>query len=226
MLSTIKKMKYIYLLSTFFIFLISLSNTLYAAEPNPQFLIDGKAGKYSSVVIGNALGYGIKVEDQKAKTKRGNLKVSSGEKNADGDALRIKWKGKVIKNQWGNGNILHNSEFAINNGSKKDLSSYVDTHAIILEIKVNKTPKGFSTYSLECDFKKECRPSIPINNVFKNLPKKKWTNFPIPLACFNQDNFDFSKVTSILKIATQGSLDIELANVYLAELPENRRGCN
>lgn len=207
-----------------FIFSISLSKTLYAAETSKNFIVNGEIAKYWSGSIGNGLKYGIQIIDQQAKTKRKNLVVSQGEKKVEGDALKIKWKGKVIKNEWGSGNVLHDSVFSIG-GPKVDLSAYVDTHAIILNIKVHKAPKRLTTYGMECNWSKDCRPSIPINAALKKLPKKEWTNFPIPLACFNKNGFDFKQLTGPLTISTQGSLNIELANVYLAEIPEAHRGC-
>lgn len=225
MSSNLKKMRSISLLTIFFIYSIILSKTLHAVEPEVKYLTDGKVAQYWTGAIGNALEYGIKIEDQKAKTKRSNLVVSPGKKEKKGDALKIKWKGKVIKNQWGSGNVLHDSEFSIG-GPKVDLSFYADTHAIVLDIKVNKPPKALTKFTVECNWSNHCRPSIPINAALKKLPQKEWVKFPIPLACFNQNNFDFSQLTSILKISTQGALNIELANVYLAEIPEGQRGCN
>lgn len=224
MSSNSKKMKLISLLLLFFVSSISFSKSLYAVESDAKYLIDGKVAPYWTAAVGNALEYGIKLENQKAKTKRSNLVVTPSKKETKGDALKIKWKGKVIKNQWGSGNILHDSEFSIG-GPKTDLSFYAETHAIVLDIKVNKPPKALTKFTIECNWSNHCRPSIPINSALRKLPQKEWVKFPIPLACFNQDNFDFSQLTSIVKISTQGALNIELANVYLAELPEGQRGC-
>lgn len=210
------------IISLISIFYVSIN--AYALGSETQFLIDGKTPQYWTASVGNALAYEVKIDNQKAKAKRKSVVVTPGKKEEKGDALKIKWKGRVIKNQWGSGNILHDSIFKIG-GPKVDLSSYVDSHAIVLDLKVDKAPGKLTQYSLECNWSGDCRNSIPINLALKKLPRKKWVKLPIPLSCFNHNNFDFSQLTSIGTISTQGILDIELANVYLAEIPEGQRGC-
>lgn len=203
---------------------VGLSVPAYSSNPVSNYIINGKSVANWQMSVGNALNYYVPIEAQSGKTKRKNLTVSPSKKETDGDALRLKWKGKKVKNQWG-GNALNNNFFSVGKHNI-DISSVKDAAALAFEIKVLKAPNEQVTLSMQCNHSNKCVGSYALKSSLRSLPKNKWTVLPIPLNCFKGDNeFDFSQVTNILNIATQGKLDIEIANVALIQLPAGSKGC-
>lgn len=196
----------------------------FGTDPVSSFITQGNVVSPWAASVGNGLNWYIPVENQSGRTKRGNVSVSASSKDGDNDALNIKWKGKIVKTEWG-GNALYDSSFSLSKHNI-DLSSVANAAALVLEIKVLKAPNENVALTMQCQNNAECKGVFPLKNVLRKLPKKTWTYLPIPLACFDsQGNFDFSQVTTALSIATQGKLEISLANVGLAPLPEGTTGC-
>ncbi|MGJ8694208.1 MAG: putative glycoside hydrolase [Thalassotalea sp.] len=197
-------------------------------DPISTYIFEGKSVAPWKLSVGNALNYNIPVNKQKAKTKRKNLIVSPGTKNNDGDAINVKWKGKVVKNQWG-GNALNDSFLSISKNNI-DISSVKDQAALVIEMKINKSPNLATSLALQCKYdNNNCSSQYPIKHILKNMPQDEWITLPIPLACFSKTtkdgDFDFSKITAFT-IATQGKLDIDIATIGLAALPPGKTGCN
>lgn len=211
------------------LFLQLLSFNSLSAEQNPvsSYLYKGNNVPGWTLSIGNGLGWFVPVKDQKAKTKRKNLTVKPVDKDGENDALNITWKGKKVKGQWG-GNMLHDSSFTISRNNI-DISSIKDAAALVLDMKILRKPNEATTISMSCKNNNKCAGKYPLKAVLRRLPTDEWFTLPIPLACFKNTEsgeLDFSKVTTAMSIATQGKLEIELANVALAALPPGKTGCN
>ncbi len=197
-------------------------------DPLVTYVSEGKPVAPWQATIGNALNWSVPVKDQSAETERKNLTVSASKKNKEGDALLLKWKGKKVKGQWG-GNILYDSSFTLTK-NKIDLSSVKDKAAITFDIKINRSPNEATHLAMQCNYNNNtCQSKFPLKQVLKQLPKDEWFSLPIPLACFSQTtqgtDFDYKNITSILSIATQGKLEIEIANIGLTAMPEGKTGC-
>ncbi|MEI8649290.1 putative glycoside hydrolase [Paraglaciecola sp. Hal342] len=195
----------------------------FGTDPVSSYLTQGKAVGNWSASIGNGLNYYIPLEDQQAATVRGNLTVRPDKQNAKGDALHLKWKGRKVKNEWG-GNALYDSTFSLGR-SNADISSVKELAALVLNIKVLRAPNALTKLTLQCQNSNKCKSEFPINTALGKLQKDQWLNVPIPLSCFDKSGqFDFSNLTGI-SIATQGKMEIVLANVGLAPLPDGMSGC-
>ncbi len=212
--------------SSLLITTIALSTNVMAnsADPLTTYIMDGKLVGNWKANLSNALNWYIPVNNQQAKTERGNLVISPTSKTNPNDAINLKWKGKRVKNEWG-GNALNTTSFTIARHNI-DISSIEDQAALMIELKVNKAAKENTILTMQCNNSNKCQGKIPIKAALNKLPKGEWTQFPVPLNCFNKNGeFDFSKVTSILSIGTEGKLDIDIANIGLVALPPGSKGC-
>ena len=197
----------------------------FGSDPISSYLVEGKIIQPWKASVGNGLNWTIELDGQNAQTMRKNLVVKPTNKDSQDDALHLKWKWKVVKNEWG-GNQLNDTSFTLKN-HLIDLSSVSEAAALVLEIRLLRAPNENVFFSMQCQYKNDCAGKYPMKAALKRLPKKKWMYLPIPLACFNLDgNFDFSQVSTILSVATQGKLEFEVANIGLAPLPEGSKGCN
>jgi len=203
---------------------LSFQSLAFNDDPLTTYIKDGQfVGKWQGN-IGNGLNWNIPLKDRIGETERGNLEVKPSKRNKEGDAIHLKWRGKQVKNEWG-GNILYDSNFTIAK-NQINIASIEDQAALLIELKVNRSAKDNTTITMECNYSSECRGKFPVKAIINNLPKGEWTQMPIPLNCFNKDGkFDFSKVTSIFSIGTEGKLDIEISNISLAALPQGNKGC-
>lgn len=203
---------------------LSFQSLAFNEDPLTTYIKDGQlVGKWQGN-LSNGLNWSIPLSNQAGETERGNLIISPSTKNKENDALHLKWKGKKVKNQWG-GNILNDSSFTI---SKHiiNIASIENQAALMIELKVNRSAKENTTISMQCNYSNKCLSKFPVKAIINRLPKGEWTQLSIPLNCFNKDgNFDFSKVTSIFSIGTEGKLDIEIANIGLVALPAGNKGC-
>jgi hypothetical protein len=203
----------------------AISQSAFGSDPVSSYLVEGKLIQPWQASVGNGLNWSIPVENQKGQTARKNLQINPADKDGEDDALHLKWRGKIVKNQWG-GNQLNDTSFTIKN-HVIDLSSVSSSAALVLEIRLLKAPNENVHFSMQCQYSNKCVGKYPMKAALKRLPKKKWMYLPIPLACFNLDgNFDFTQISSVLSIATQGKLEFEVANIGLAPLPEGQTGCN
>ncbi|TLU65178.1 hypothetical protein FE810_09670 [Thalassotalea litorea] len=164
------------------------------------------------------------LENQTGKTAKGSLKAQKATRNVEGDALRLTWKPKGVKNEWGTedknvmtANITNTQRFA-------NLLPYQDKGVLLIDIKVNKAPNKNVEITMECNWDWQCRSTFPLKNALKRLPKGEWTMLPIPLSCFKRADFDFSKVTSPFMLYTGGKMDLEINNVRVVQT-ENSLSC-
>lgn len=191
-------------------------------DPNIHYLIDGK--NISPWEFSLQFGQ-VKYDGKKAATIKGSLTATAAAKAVDGDAIRLKWKPKNVKNKWGtvDKNVLTMN--LTNTMKHTDLTSVLDQAALTFDIKVNKPPKKNVVLMLECGWNWQCRTTLPLKNTLKRLPQKEWVNVPIPLKCLINEAFDFSKVTTIFSLETAGKMDIEISNVQLTALPAGEIRC-
>ena len=76
---------------------------------------------------------------------------------------------------------------------------------------------------IDCGY--PCRADLVINKMIRSMPKGEWFSLPLPLNCFNSDNFDLSKVAAPFTISTEGKFTVSVINIRLEKLPEGDKGC-
>ena len=203
--------------------LLTIINQAFAnPDPNIHYLIGGQNVPPWQL----SLSFGkVAYQAEKASTVRGSLTAEPSEKNTQSDAVRLKWKPKGIKNDWGgiDANILTMN--LTNKNKHSDLTSVVEQAALTFDVKVNTPPKENVELMLECGWNWKCRTKFPLKNALRRLPKGKWVSVPIPLKCLVSEGFDFSKVTTIFSLKTLGKMDIELSNIQLTALPVAEISC-
>ncbi|WP_076419118.1 putative glycoside hydrolase [Colwellia sp. UCD-KL20] len=203
---------------------LSFQSLAFNDDPLTTYIKDGEFVGNWKGNLSNSLNWNIPIVNQTGETERGNLVISPSTKKKENDAIRLKWKGKKVKNEWG-GNILNDSSFTISK-HMINIASIENQAALMVELKVNRSAKDITNISMQCNYSNKCLSKFSVKAILNRLPKGEWTQLPIPLNCFNKDgNFDFSKVTSIFSIGTQGKLDIEIANIGLVALPAGNKGC-
>lgn len=205
----------------FYAFLIILSVKVQANTPDPtiNYFIDGRV----LVPWELSLEYGQQQidEDGKASTVRESLSLEAVENDVGSDVVKLTWKPKGIKTEWGsiNENIL--TATMTNSQRWIDLSSVKDQAALAVDVKVINPPKELVAWTLESEWNWKARASFPLKNVLRKLPKKKWVTIPIPLTCFDNGSLNFEKITSIMQLKTTGKMTLELGNIRLAAAPPN-----
>ncbi|MCF2947074.1 hypothetical protein L0668_03080 [Paraglaciecola aquimarina] len=193
-------------------------------NPISQYLMNGKAVPNWVAYAGNSMNYFIPLENGDLATKRKSLVIEPIIENKALSGLYLKWSGKKVKNEWG-GNQLGNTFFSIGRHNI-DLSSVEDSAALALEIKVLRRPNENVNLSMQCNNSNKCTGEFPIKNILKSTKKDEWIQLPIPLNCFNRNgDFDFTKVTNVLSIATQGKLELEIKSIQLVAMDAGDKGC-
>ncbi|GAB5379468.1 MAG: hypothetical protein Alis3KO_28640 [Aliiglaciecola sp.] len=208
--------KYLYLTLLFFVSF----NTL-ATNPDPtiHYFVEGRVQAPWEL----SLEYGQRPIDEegKASTVRNSLSLEAIENEAGTDVVKLTWKPKGIKNEWGAINESILTATMTNTQRWIDLSNIKDQAALAVDIRVIAPPKELVEWTLESEWNWQERASFPLKNVLKRLPKKKWVTIPIPLKCFDNSNLNFEKITSIMQLKTAGKMTIELGDIRLAAAPPN-----
>ncbi|MCU4675595.1 putative glycoside hydrolase [Catenovulum sp. 2E275] len=200
------------------IIMLSFSSMALIADPVSDFLNEGKATPPWKLSIGNALAWGIPIENQAGKTKRGNLTVEPISIEKENDAIKVKWRGRNKQAAWFS-NITLNSH-------KIDLSSVENVAALEIQLRIIELPSSIAKIAMRCNWSNKCESELALNPIFNQMPKNEWTALTLPLNCFNKDgNFDFKNLTDIFSISTQGKMELDLAKAYLVALPEGSKGC-
>lgn len=160
----------------------------------------------------------VPITNKEASTLRNSLSLKQT------DSLNLKWKPKDIKNEWGaiDENILTFN--LINKLQHVDISSVTNKAALLVEFKVIRAPNELVDITLECEWNWKCRTSYALKNILRKVPKKEWLSIPIPLQCFSDPNFDFSKLSGLM-ITTKGKMELELKSISLSALPSNFEAC-
>ena len=163
-------------------------------------------------------------EEGKAATVRNSLVLQAVDGKNGNDAVQLKWKPKGIKTEWGavNKNIL--TATLTNRGGSIDLSSVVNNAAITVDIMVVSPPKELVDWTIESEWNWKQRATFGLKHVLRKLPKKKWVTLPIPLKCFGNGNVNFSKITSIMQLSTEGKMDVIVGDIRLTAVAEDA-GC-
>ncbi|SMF56917.1 hypothetical protein SAMN02745866_03656 [Alteromonadaceae bacterium Bs31] len=195
--------------------LISLNvYSTHADEPlDPRFFYfhNGETQGNWFIQLGDPGQWGVNVENKSGKSKNGKVELSSDNFNGSGDALRVVWSRKKER---GEVKLV---------GSDVDLKVAKDVAALTFDLKLNKKPNKDVKAAIDCHW--PCRAEISIGRQLRKKKTGEWFLFPIPLNCFQSDDFDLSKVNGFM-LSSEGKLDISIGGVRLERLPEGEKGCS
>lgn len=210
------------MLTVVFLFLVSTGLSAQELDPNTYYLHKGEP--VAPWISGLSFGQ-VELENKTGETVKKVLVATPADKDAKGDAISLKWSRNSVKNEWGSMN-KNVSYYTLTNKLKHfDLSSVKDQAALVFDVKIIKAPKKLVELSMECDFNWKCRSAVPLKQAFKKLPKNEWVTIPVPLQCFDQGAFDFSKISSVFMLYTPGKMEIELGDIRLSAFPPDKVKC-
>ena len=197
---------------TFMLFVFPLTsyaqNTL---NPNYFYLVKGELIE-RSISLGDPTNWSTMIQGREGESAGGKIKVTPTDFKASGDAIQLTWAAR--KKVQGNLGLY---------GSPIDLSKFKDAASLTIDMRVDVKPNKDVKIGLDCGY--PCRAELSINKMIKSMPKGEWFSLPLPLNCFQSDNFDLSKIVGPFSIATDGKFTVSITNIRLEKLPENDKGC-
>ena len=182
-------------------------NTL---NPNHFYLVKGELiGR--SISLGDPNNWSTALQGREGKSAGSKVSVAPTDFKAKGDAIQITWSRKKMQGNLG----LY--------GNAIDLSKFKDAASLTIDMRVDVKPDKDVKIGLDCGY--PCRAELSINKMIKTMPKGEWFSLPIPLNCFQSDNFDLSKIVGPFSIGTEGKFTVSITNIRLEKLPEGDKGC-
>lgn len=144
---------------------------------------------------------------ESASLPKGDVKLDISGKDSAKDALTFHWQ-----DAWRGG-------LTFEKGNPLDLTSYVNTGGLALDIKINELTRGGISFRMECQ-EKGCDRRVPFTLAARELVGKGWQKIYVPLACFKQDQDKFDAVTMPFALDVGGAGNVSIANLkLLANLP-------
>jgi hypothetical protein len=180
-------------------------------NPNFHYFIGGKVIGPRTFVLGDPANWGIELIDLSGHTANKKVKVQPEDYRSKNDALHIVWsKAKM------------NGQIALY-GTPINLSAVRDQVTLVFDVKVERKPTSDVTVAMDCEY--PCRGTFNAANVLRKFPKGEWRYFSLPLTCIRGNNFDLSKINGVFLMATEGAMELSIANIRLERLSEGERGC-
>ncbi len=193
--------------------LVLLSYASFAQDLDPQFnyFIDGLTIGNRSFQLGDNDNWSTSIDTYPKSSESGKITVQQESYKGENDAINIIWSKQEKRGQLS----LY--------GPNTDLSTVKDLAALAFDLKINSKFKGKAFVGLDCGY--PCRAEVRVDKQMRRQNLKEWTVFPIPLNCFEGEEFDLSKVNGPFYIASEGRGDISIANIRILLLPEGEKGC-
>ena len=188
-----------------------------SAELNPTayYFMYGKLIGERNIHIGDPDNWDVALDGLNGTTDSGKLTVRPGDYLGEDKALFGTWSKQKVKGQ-----------VAIY-GPTINLAAYEDTSALVFEVNVMRPSNKPVMLGMDCHY--PCRSEFDIRRELKRYPKNEWATFAVPLNCFtlNEDagDFDISRINGPFLLSTEGRMEIAIANIRLALLPEGDPGC-
>lgn len=189
------------------------SQQVCALEPDPRayFFMSGLTIGKREFQLGDPEKWNTKLKNMSAESTSGKIKAQPEDYQGRNDALHLTWSKNEIQGQL----ALY--------GPAVDLSAFKDIAALTMDMKIARKPTAQVTVGMDCG--PSCRAETPVDKQLKKEKINKWFAFSIPLNCFKNDGFDFSKISGPFLISTSGVLELSIANIRLVRLPEGEEGC-
>lgn len=192
---------------------VSQAQNTSAAALNPHYfyLYKGELIK-RSIAVGDPTNWNTNLTGREGKSEGGKIEVSPTDFKAKGDAIHIKWSPRK--------KVVGTLSFF---GDTIDLSKFKDAASLTIDMRVDVKPDKDVKVGLSCGY--PCLANVSINSMIKSMPRGEWFSLPLPLNCFNGENFDLSKISGPFTIATDGKFTVSITNIRLEKLPEGEKGC-
>ena len=196
---------------------VVLALPIASAELNPvtYYFMYGKLIGERNIQIGDPDNWDVALDGLNGATDSGKLTVRPGDYLGENKALFGTWNNQKVKGQ-----------LAIY-GPTIDLSAHEDSSALVFEVNVIRLSNKPIMLGMDCHY--PCRSEFDIRRELKRYPKNEWATFAVPLNCFtlNEDagDFDITRINGPFLISTEGRMEIAVANIRLALLPEGDPGC-
>jgi hypothetical protein len=180
-------------------------------NPNYFYVVNGELiGR--TIALGDPSNWNKVIVGREGASASGKIKVAPTAFKGEQDAIQITWSPRKKE---------HGS-LALQ-GNPLDLSQFKDKAALVIDMRVDVKPDKNVSVSLDCGY--PCRAELSLNRLIKTMPRGEWFSLPLPLNCFNSDNFDLSNIGSPFSIATDGKFTLSITNVRLERLGEGEKGC-
>ena len=194
-----------------------LAATPAGAQFNPEtnFFVSGNLVGDRNIQLGDPQNWNVALDALSGSTDSGKLTVQPTSYVSDGDALLATWDKQKTKGQ-----------LAIY-GPTVDLSSYEDNAALVFEINISRLSSKPILLGMDCHW--PCRSEFDVRRNLRDYPKNEWATFAVPLNCFtlngDAEEFDIARVNGPFLLSTEGRMEIAIANIRIALLPEGDPGC-
>ncbi|GMG87953.1 exo 1,3/1,4-beta-D-glucan glucohydrolase [Biformimicrobium ophioploci] len=129
-----------------------------------------------------------------------NIVVASIDMESQEDARQFEFKG------------LRPGKVRLGAEKPQDLSRYVNEGAALsFDVRVDRKPELPVSALIECG--EECVADLPLQSELAKLEPGSWAKMSIDLQCFVERGADFSSVSSAVAFASEGPLQLSVANV-------------
>ncbi len=200
-----------------FIALFALLGTspLWAEDgPNPDlaYFVDGQTPDSWQWVLSDPGNWWLPVPDSGGRSGGGKVTLDNAGSDTFPNAIRLRWRSS---NNWGGATIT---------GREVDISAYEHSAELVIALKVEgRVPRDLAV-KMTCGGE-QCEASVNVGNHLRQMPRGEWMLLPIPLNCFSAQGLDLSKVTSPFGIGTATRLELHIAEIRLAPMAEDNKGC-
>lgn len=116
-----------------------------------------------------------------------------------GDGLRVAWNGTAAQ------------VYLQSPASVEDLSSYMDTGALVFDVAVHKPPANTTIVAVHCVY--PCGAKVPITTLLQRMTPEEKTTVKLPLRCFAAGGLDPRRINTPFLVYTDQPLDATFSNV-------------
>jgi hypothetical protein len=180
-------------------------------NPNFHYFVAGQVVGERGFVLGDPANWSIELIDLAGHSANKKVKVQPEDYQGTKDALHIVWSRAKMNGQIG----LY--------GTPINLAAVRDQATLVFDVKVERKPTKDVTLAMDCGW--PCRGSFNAANVLRKLPMGEWRYFSLPLNCIRGNNYDPSKINGVFMMATEGALELSVANIRIERLAEGEKGC-
>jgi beta-glucosidase len=187
-----------------------------AAEPaalNPTFMYftQGQTPGAWQWVLSDPDNWWQPLEANEGRSGAGKVSLSSAASEQFPDAVKVKW-----------GRSDTEGAVAIS-GQTINLAKFEQAAELVIALKVESRVPRSVKVKMSCA--EDCESAVDIADNLKALPRGKWVALPLALDCFAASGLDLSQVTSPFSIATNGALELHIADISVGSMAAGDEGC-
>lgn len=160
--------------------------------------------------IGDDAKWNVSVGPRGAVTKRGELAVSVVDRHVQEDARRVTWTGDGANAS----QIYFQYDVPVNVDRLR-----LRGGALSFELRLRTPPTHAVELRMDCDW--PCSGALDFGSLLETLESDQWLTVAVPLSCFVEAGTQTERVDTPFLLSTTGALEIDLAEVVLAESVES-----